>query len=127
MRELTDQEEAEVERDAVLPQLDARDLVDEEYLERAIKEMYTEVAEHPEGSSTSSPGAPWPRGWATTPRCSTGSRPRRSSPSREWATTSTSPASARASAWSTWAAGRAPTCSARPSWSAPPAGRSAST
>ncbi|MEZ0292573.1 MAG: hypothetical protein ACAH82_08520, partial [Solirubrobacteraceae bacterium] len=49
MRELTDQERAEVERDAVLPQLDARDLVDEEYLERAIKEMYTEVAEHPDG------------------------------------------------------------------------------
>ena len=49
MRELTDQERAEVERDAVLPQLDARELVDEEYLERAIKEMYTEVAEHPDG------------------------------------------------------------------------------
>ncbi|HSJ73366.1 MAG TPA: methyltransferase domain-containing protein [Miltoncostaeaceae bacterium] len=49
MRELTEEERAEVERDAVLPQLDARELVDEEYLERAIKEMYTEVAEHPEG------------------------------------------------------------------------------
>jgi SAM-dependent methyltransferase len=49
MRELTEQERAEIERDAALPQLDARDLVDEEYLERAIKEMYTEVAEHPDG------------------------------------------------------------------------------
>ena len=49
MRELTDQERAEIERDAVLPQLDARELVDEEYLERAIKEMYTEVAENPDG------------------------------------------------------------------------------
>ena len=49
MRELTDQERAEIERDAVLPQLDARELVNEEYLERAIKEMYTEVAENPGG------------------------------------------------------------------------------
>ena len=49
MRELTDNERAEIERDAVLPQLDARELVDEEYLERAIKEMYTEVAENPGG------------------------------------------------------------------------------
>jgi arsenite methyltransferase len=49
MRELTEQERAEVERDAALPQLDARELVDEEYLERAIKEMYTEVAENPGG------------------------------------------------------------------------------
>ena len=49
MRELTDQERAEIERDGALPQLDARALVDEEYLERAIKEMYTEVAENPGG------------------------------------------------------------------------------
>jgi SAM-dependent methyltransferase len=49
MRELTEQERAEVERDAALPQLDARELVDEEYLERAIKAMYTEVAENPGG------------------------------------------------------------------------------
>jgi SAM-dependent methyltransferase len=49
MRELTDDEREEIERDASLPQLDARELVDEAYLERAIKEMYTEVAEHPEG------------------------------------------------------------------------------
>jgi ubiquinone/menaquinone biosynthesis C-methylase UbiE len=49
MRELTDQERAEIERDAALPQLDARGLIDADYLERAIKEMYTEVAEHPEG------------------------------------------------------------------------------
>ena len=49
MRELTEQERAEIERDAVLPQLDARALIDEEYLERAIKEMYTEVAERPDG------------------------------------------------------------------------------
>src|SRR4051812_45716577 len=49
MRGLTDQERAEIERDSVLPQLDARRLVDEQYLEGAIKEMYTEVAENPEG------------------------------------------------------------------------------
>jgi ubiquinone/menaquinone biosynthesis C-methylase UbiE len=49
MRELTHDEREEIERDASLPQLDARELVDEAYLERAIKEMYTEVAEHPEG------------------------------------------------------------------------------
>jgi SAM-dependent methyltransferase len=49
MRELTEQERAEVERDAGLPQLDARELVDEAYLESAIKEMYTEVAENPDG------------------------------------------------------------------------------
>jgi ubiquinone/menaquinone biosynthesis C-methylase UbiE len=49
MRELTQEEREEVERDASLPQLDARELVDEAYLERAIKEMYTEVAEHPDG------------------------------------------------------------------------------
>jgi ubiquinone/menaquinone biosynthesis C-methylase UbiE len=49
MRELTEQERAEIERDAGLPQLDARELVDEEYLERAIKAMYTEVAENPGG------------------------------------------------------------------------------
>ena len=49
MRELTEDERNEIERDASLPQLDARELVDEAYLERAIKEMYTEVAEHPEG------------------------------------------------------------------------------
>jgi SAM-dependent methyltransferase len=49
MRELTEQEREEIERDSALPQLDARALVDEEYLERAIKDMYTEVAEHPEG------------------------------------------------------------------------------
>ncbi len=49
MRELTEQERAEIERDAALPQLDARELVDEEHLDRAIKEMYTEVAEHPDG------------------------------------------------------------------------------
>jgi ubiquinone/menaquinone biosynthesis C-methylase UbiE len=48
MRELTRDEREEIERDASLPQLDARELVDEAYLERAIKEMYTEVAEHPE-------------------------------------------------------------------------------
>ncbi len=49
MRELTKDEQAEITRDAVLPQLDARDLIDEEYLERAIKEMYTEVALRPDG------------------------------------------------------------------------------
>jgi arsenite methyltransferase len=49
MRDLTEQERAEIERDAALPQLDARELVDEAYLERAIKEMYTEVAENPGG------------------------------------------------------------------------------
>lgn len=49
MRDLTEQERAEIERDAALPQLDARGLVDEERLERAIVEMYTEVAEHPDG------------------------------------------------------------------------------
>lgn len=49
MRELTDQEQAEIARDAVLPQLDARNLIDEDYLERAIKEMYTEVALRPDG------------------------------------------------------------------------------
>ena len=49
MRELTNDEQAEIARDAVLPQLDARDLIDEDHLERAIKEMYTEVALRPEG------------------------------------------------------------------------------
>jgi ubiquinone/menaquinone biosynthesis C-methylase UbiE len=49
MRELTQDEQAEIERDAGLPQLDARELIDEEYLENAIKEMYTEVAENPDG------------------------------------------------------------------------------
>jgi ubiquinone/menaquinone biosynthesis C-methylase UbiE len=48
MRELTNDEQAEIARDAVLPQLDARDLIDEDYLERAIKEMYTEVALRPD-------------------------------------------------------------------------------
>lgn len=49
MRELTNDEQAEISRDAALPQLDARDLIDEDYLERAIKEMYTEVALRPDG------------------------------------------------------------------------------
>lgn len=49
MRELTQQEREEIARDAGLPQLDARELIDEEYLERAIKEMYTEVATDPGG------------------------------------------------------------------------------
>ena len=49
MRELTDHEQAEISRDAVLPQLDARELIDEDHLERAIKEMYTEVALRPDG------------------------------------------------------------------------------
>lgn len=49
MRELTRDERDEIARDAVLPQLDARALIDEDHLERAIKEMYTEVATHPGG------------------------------------------------------------------------------
>lgn len=49
MRELTQDERDEIARDAGLPQLDARELIDAEYLERAIKEMYTEVATNPEG------------------------------------------------------------------------------
>jgi ubiquinone/menaquinone biosynthesis C-methylase UbiE len=49
MRELTHDEREEIARDATLPQLDARELIDEEYLERAIKEMYTEVATNPDG------------------------------------------------------------------------------
>ena len=49
MRELTQDERDEIARDATLPQLDARELVDEEYLERAIREMYTEVATNPGG------------------------------------------------------------------------------
>ncbi len=49
MRELTRDERDEIDRDAALPQLDARDLIDEEYLEDAIKRMYTEVAENPDG------------------------------------------------------------------------------
>ena len=49
MRELTTDEREEIARDAALPQLDARHLVDEESLERAIKEMYTEVATNPGG------------------------------------------------------------------------------
>ena len=49
MRELTPDERDEIARDATLPQLDARELVNEEYLERAIKEMYTEVATNPGG------------------------------------------------------------------------------
>lgn len=49
MRKLTKDEREEIDRDAALPQLDARALIDEDYLEQAIKKMYTEVAEHPEG------------------------------------------------------------------------------
>lgn len=49
MRELTRDEREEIDRDAALPQLDARGLVDEDHLERAIKEMYTEVATNPGG------------------------------------------------------------------------------
>jgi arsenite methyltransferase len=49
MRELTDEERAEIERDAILPQLDARELVDSGELERAIKDMYREVARDPHG------------------------------------------------------------------------------
>ena len=49
MRELTHDEREEISRDATLPQLDARELVDEDRLERAIKEMYTEVATNPGG------------------------------------------------------------------------------
>lgn len=49
MRELTREERAEIDRDAGLPQLDARELIDEEYLEAAIKQMYTEVAQNPGG------------------------------------------------------------------------------
>ena len=66
-----------------LPQLDARELVDEEYLERAIKEMYTEVAENPGGEFHFLTGRAAGRGPRLRPgRCSTGSRPRRSSRSR---------------------------------------------
>jgi ubiquinone/menaquinone biosynthesis C-methylase UbiE len=49
MRELTPDEREEIDRDAALPQLDARRLIDEAYLEGAIKAMYTEVAENPGG------------------------------------------------------------------------------
>ncbi len=49
MRELTEEERVEIERDAGLPQLDARELIDADHLEDAIKEMYTEVAENPGG------------------------------------------------------------------------------
>ncbi len=49
MRELTEEEQAEIQRDAVLPQLDARELIDPDYLESAIKWIYTEVAENPDG------------------------------------------------------------------------------
>ena len=68
MRELTEQERAEIERDAGLPQLDARGLVDEEYLERAIKEMYTEVAEHPDGEFHFLTGRPLAEGLGYDPR-----------------------------------------------------------
>ena len=47
MRELTPDEREEIDRDAALPQLDARRLIDETHLEGAIKAMYTEVAENP--------------------------------------------------------------------------------
>ena len=49
MRELTQDERDEIDRDGALPQLDARGLIDEAHLERAIKEMYTQVAENPDG------------------------------------------------------------------------------
>jgi arsenite methyltransferase len=49
MRELTQDERDEIDRDAALPQLEARQLVDEGHLEHAIKEMYTDVAENPGG------------------------------------------------------------------------------
>ena len=49
MRDLTDEERAEIERDASLPQTDATDLVDVDYLEGAIKDMYRDVARNPDG------------------------------------------------------------------------------
>ena len=58
MRELTQQEREEIAPDAGLPQLAARDLIDEQCLERAIKEMYTEVATNPGGESHFLTGRP---------------------------------------------------------------------
>ena len=129
MRELTPDERDEIERDATLPQLDARELVDEEYLERAIKEMYTEVAENPGGEFHFLTGRAARRGAsATTRRCWTGSRPRRSSRSRGSATTSTSPPCRRARCVVDLGCGSGTDlfCAAG-SGRAPPAGRSAST
>ena len=49
MRELSDEERAEIDRDAELPQTNATELIDADYLENAIKEMYREVAQNPDG------------------------------------------------------------------------------
>lgn len=49
MRTLTEDERAEIERDAHLPQTNAVELVDTDYLVNAIKDMYREVAENPDG------------------------------------------------------------------------------
>jgi arsenite methyltransferase len=49
MRALTEDERAEIERDAHLPQTNAVELVDADYLVNAIKDMYREVAENPDG------------------------------------------------------------------------------
>jgi len=49
MRDLTAEEQAEIERDASLPQTSAAELVDTDYLENAIKDMYLEVAQNPDG------------------------------------------------------------------------------
>lgn len=49
MRNLTPEEQAEIERDSSLPQTNAADLVDVDELESAIKDMYREVAQNPDG------------------------------------------------------------------------------
>ena len=127
MRELTEQERAEIERDSALPQLDARELVNKEYLERAIKKMYTEVAKHPDGEFHFLTGRPLAEGLGYDTELLDRSRRKRSTPSPGWATTSTSPGWARASASLTSAAGRARTCSAPPCSLARLAGGSGST
>ena len=58
MRELTSDEQAEISRDAALPQLDARELIDEDHLERAIKEMYRRSRSSPEGDFHFETGRP---------------------------------------------------------------------
>jgi hypothetical protein len=127
MRELTNDEQAEISRDAALPQLDARDLIDEDHLERAIKEMYAEVALRPDGDFHFLTGRPLAEALGYDP----GLLDRIPDPAAASfagvGTTSTSPGSRKPRASSTSAADRARTCSAPPSRSGRPAARSGST
>ena len=101
-----------------LPQLDATELVETAELEAQVKEMYRQVADEEDADFISRPVAFSPRGSDTRVTSWTGSRRRRSTPSRASATTSIWPRSARARACWTSGADPARTCSS-------PHGRSA--